>query len=798
MLHMGPDMVAIIKFWGAVFIVGAAAFPLTRLFFGQWFDRGYLLSKALGILLVSYTVWFLGSMHLAQFTLPVIYGAIALVFAAGILANRKYGVYRKGNESDATRQELYRTVISEEIFFFCAFLFWSLVKGHEPSIHGLEKFMDYGFARTILNTTFLPPPDLWFAGGTINYYYFGHYVMAMLTRLSGLSLTYAFNLMLSMLFAFTFTMSYAIAVQLAVSGFRRSRENHQLGHAGWRITVIGILAAFLTSLSGNMQTLYAFTRGYTGEDVKPFWELFWSPGEFLSKLPEGLQTYWYANATRFIPFTIHEFPGYSFVVSDIHGHVLSLPFVLLALAMLVQIFAVRKNPFRLDSDTVPWQYGLLYGLLLAVLFMTNALDGPMYLGLFLFVFAAVNIRNLTKTGVWRSWGRQLLPLLAAGPLVWPFLTHFTSFVTGLAVNCPPAGLAEKKVGLFIFETVDKCQHSPLWMMWILWGFFIFTGILLFYPWVRGLWRDGRGVGKHDATAGNPTNPKVNAPAAVQHPVELLLLLFFTYSVLLIIFPEFFYFKDIYPAHFRSNTMFKLGYQAFIMFSIIAAYSIGKFMLFPDTDNKTAKRRFSPARIVIMLLIAPQLFLVSIYPFFSVRSYFDSLKTWHGINGFTWFKEQYPDDAAGITWLESQIGPRVAKATANGDCYIFQDGRFIPRQLCGAGLPVVAEADGDSYTDYARVSAYSGIPTVIGWPVHEWLWRGSYDVVAPLREDVRVIYEETDETKTMEAIRKHNVTHIFVGVLEREKFTALNEEKLNRIGKPVFSQGQTTVYEVSLE
>src|SRR3989304_5981669 len=100
---------------------------------------------------------------------------------------------------------------------------------------------------------------------------------------------------------------------------------------------------FPVASAGNFQTVYAFTRGYTGDDVQPLWTLLWGWGEFWSRLREGMERYWYANATRFIPFTIHEFPSYSFVVSDIHGHVLSIPFVLLAIGLLITLFCQSRQ-----------------------------------------------------------------------------------------------------------------------------------------------------------------------------------------------------------------------------------------------------------------------------------------------------------------------------------------------------------------------------------------------------------------------------------------------------------------------
>lgn len=690
------DLLVVFQWWGTLFLVGAAAYPLTKRLFSGWFDHGYFFSKAVGMATVTYIVYLLGVLHIAPFVQLTVWIAVGMVFAIGVTVNKG----DKGNKG-------YKGIIIEELFFFAALLFWSWVKAHEPSIRGLEKFMDFGFTKSILDSKFFPAPDMWYAGGTINYYYFGHTVMAVLTRLSGIDLTYTFNLMLASIFAFTFTMSFSIGVQLL--RIRHIRPIGRIGQIGG-----GILTAFLVTLAGNMQTLYAFTQGYDGEHVEPFWKFLWPIGDFISRLPDGLNRYWYPNATRFIPYTIHEFPSYSFVVSDVHGHVLSIPFVLLAIALLIKMWGDKGN----KGD---WGRWIFYGFLCSVLLMTNALDGPIYLGLFLIILVMHNaqfkIFNWEKVAIIAGGVISI-----AGAVSLPFLLYFKSFVSGVAVNCPPASLADTKIGPILFEGVEKCQHSPLWMMWLLWGFFIYCGI-----WLLGGIKGIKGV-------------KWN---------EKLLSIFFVFSLLLIIFPEFFYFKDIYPMHFRSNTMFKLGYQAFIMFSIVSGYAIVKLL-----RNK-----------IFLLLLIPQLLLVSIYPIFSVRSYFNSLKTYESIGGTGWIARQYPDDWAGINWLN---------ANASG---------------------VIVEADGDSYTDYNRVSAFTGLPTIVGWSVHEWLWRGSYDIVAPRKEEVRRIYESTDINETKQILAKYHVGYIFVGTLERQKFTSLQEWKFGELGKPVFTSGETVIYEV---
>jgi len=715
------DLFIVLQWWSVLFLVGACAFPLTKRLFPTWFDRGYFFAKAVGFAVVSYIIYILGTLHIAPFTQQTVFFVMGIVFFVGI-APVFFHSSKQAIIQNKKRLLYWANVIGmEELCFFFLLLLWSWVKAHEPSIRGLEKFMDYGFMQSILNTQYFPAMDMWWAGGYINYYYFGHLVTAVLTKVSGISLAYTFNLMLATLFALTATMSFSIGVQI----IRLKKV------ASWFIAIVsGVLTSFLVTLAGNMQTLYAFTKGYTGEDVKPFWTLLWSFSEFLSRVGEGMQMYWYANATRFIPFTIHEFPSYSFVVSDVHGHVLSLPFVLLAIALLLYMFT--SEVIKRISHMV------FYGFLLGVLLMTNALDGPIYGLLFAvgwFVFMILPNRKKWKT----QWWSLIYPVgyvaLVALATALPFLFYFNSFATGIGVNCPPAFLADSKIGPFIFEEVEKCQRSPLWMMWLLWGFFWFSGAWLF---VKKLWK------KDDQNS----------------PIQRTLKVFYIVGIALIIFPEFLYVKDIYPAHFRSNTMFKLGYQAFIWWSVISGFVITHVVFFMKDKSQRI------LRAVIIFLFVPQVFLVSIFPIFSIRSYFGELKKYEGIYGLGWLEKELPDSSAAIEWLNSQSKDAV-----------------------------IVEAAGDSYTDYNHISSFTGLPTITGWAVHQWLWRGSYDIVSPRQEDVRMIYESTDVQDVRLILEKYHVRYIIVGKQEREKYANLQEEKFLQLGRVAFQSGTTTVYEV---
>ena len=96
--------------------------------------------------------------------------------------------------------------------------------------------------------------------------------------------------------------------------------------------------------------------------------------------------------------------------------------------------------------------------------------------------------------------------------------------------------------------------------------------------------------------------------------------------------------------------------------------------------------------------------------------------------------------------------------------------------------------GDSYTDFNAVSAFSGVPTVMGWRVHEWLWRGSYEPVGKRDEEVRRFYEEGGSAEVTAFVKKYDLSWVVISGREREKYKNLDERKIKALGKVVFSEG----------
>jgi len=681
----------IFSWWFIIFVLGFINFPLTWWFFRKFFDLGYIFSKILGILLLSYLIWLIGSLRILPFSTITLWLVIILLTLVNLLLARKYK-----REFLRDLNHLKKIIIFEEILFFITLTFWSLIRGFQPDINGLEKFMDFGFINSILRSDYFPPADMWLSGKTINYYYFGHLVAAVLTKLSGIKSAITYNLMLATIFGFSFVGSFSLAANLV------NQLKTKLIKISWRTIIIaGLLSALLFTLGGNLHTVA--------------WHLI--PG-----LQKESSFYWYPDATRFIGYnpptedkTIHEFPIYSFVVSDLHGHVSDIPFVLLLLGLLLSFlisFQGRKT-YLLSLVS----YLSLLALTLGAMYMTNSWDFPIYLlitGLVIFYFNYLKSRWKTETFLNTAIYSLVIFFLA---LIFslPFHFHFQQIAQGIAfVN----------------------GHSFWWQLLVLWG----------YQWVFCL-----SFVIFLALKKKITNSRLLIP-------DIYILILILVATLLIIIPEIIYVKDIYiPSFHRANTMFKLVYQSFMIYALVSGYIIARVLI-------NIKKR-----AIKLFLVSCFLFLVScplIYPHFAIKGYYGDLKNFRGLDGLTFLQQRYPEDFETLGWLEKNI----------------------------QGQPTILEAVGDSYTEYNRLSMASGLPTVEGWLVHEWLWRGSFDEPGKRAADVQKIYESKNLEETKQLVSKYKINYIYVGGMERQKYQ-VSEEKFEDLGEIVFQSGNSKLYQL---
>jgi YYY domain-containing protein len=883
-------MLSFLSWYLVVSLLGWLSFPLAYRLFPALTDRGYCLSRVLGLLVWGYLFWMLTSLGFIQNNASgLVLTLLALAALSAISLLRKND---GGREFDirpliSWLKSNRRLILGVEILFFAAFAIWSFVRASNPEIVGTEKPMELAFINAVMRSPTFPPHDPWLSGYAISYYYFGYVITAMLAEVTGVLGSVAFNLMLALVFALSAVSAYGVLYNLLSVWKRKSagrRTNPQSppltctapnavrcrfrsGDAS-QSSIVNRKFAFLgpffllivSNFEGFLEVLHRlglfwdFKTG--GLATSAFWK--WLDIKDLSQppvLPLGWipeRFWWWWRASRVVQdFSltgtwneiIDEFPFFSYLLGDLHPHVLAMPFDLLAIAVALNLFlggwkgVTNLFGLRLHIDLPGF---LFSALLLGGLAFLNTWD-------ILFGFAliaGVYLLERVRQGGW-NWNRLLEVVIFALPigvlailLYLPFYAGFSSQASGILPNLeyPTRG-----VHLWIFfgglflpvfaflAYLWRGEKRPVrWMQAIglaaglvaaLWAFswllaglaqlrdpafvkqylggeggisaalffslatlrrFTYAGglltmlaliaaaLALLLPAIR--METSR---EKDVTVA----PGKDARLGEMSPVVFILFLTLIGSVL-ILAPEFVFLHDQFGN--RMNTIFKFYYQAWLLLSLAAAFGVAALLQVLKGNRKTLYR-FGLAVVLLMVLVYPLLSLPNKTTDFQIPDFNKSLdqarlakdpsplasaaRVW-SLDGGGLFYGPYPDDAAAVVWLRSAPD----------------------------GVLVEATKPDASYSDYAHISTYSGLPTVLGWPMHEGQWRGGYEPQGTRQDDIARLYQTRNWEEAKAVLDQYNIRYVYVGTLERSTYRVY-EAKFQSHLRQVFKQGDVVIYEV---
>lgn len=734
------DTWTFLTWWLMALLMGMIAMPVSGQLFRSFEDKGWLFSKVLAIAVTGFLTWFLVAGKVLKFTNASCIG-VSVICGVGCII-LLYRQTQKGIECyPAGKMKL---IIREELLLLLVFLLWTYLVGFRPQAYGTEKFMDYGFMQAMMRSDVLPAKDIWYSQGTINYYYGGQYFAVFLTRLTGSRVEVTYNLMRTFVAAMAFVLPFSLIRQML--GDRIKTKN--TGRNKYFPTVAGVTAGVAVSIAGNgyfivyrcLLPLINKLRGITTE-----------------------VSYWFPNATRYIGYrpvnendkTISEFPSYSFILGDLHAHVVNVMFVLLVIGLL---YAWMKETLRKDrreltermkaeqGDTseqlrsdVSWKKHLLsphlilVSILLGMFQWSNYWDFVIY---FVVTGAVVLFANIIQlkgkaVKVIKITFLQAVEVIVISYLVvLPFTIKFETMVQGVA-------LAQ--------------YHSMLYQLAVIWGLPVMITLLLIITVLTEVLKKKEKTSFHRFLAG------IAIP-------DLFAVLAGLCAIGLVFLPEVVYVRDIYEQGYaRANTMFKLTYQAYILFGLVMGYAIYRLLL------------ISRQKVLQILAGLGLLLLIWTVGYFgdAVYSWFGEVwnpSEYQGLDAEGYLETDFSEDAQAIYWLKDNV----------------------------EGSPVVLEANGDSYTGYERVSASTGLPTVLGWYVHEQLWRNDVEDLNQKSADIQNIYTWNSEELVRNLLEYYDVSYIFVGSKEKEKYgDALNNTVLKSMGTVAFEDEETGTYIVAV-
>ena len=796
-------MADVLIWWLLIELMGLAVLPIAFRFFKQLADRGYAFIKPLGLILIGYLFWILTILGFLTNTRGTIAAVGVIVAGASWLWIRRDSA--KDSLGDWARENT-STLVVTELVFTIAFLAWAGVRAYMPDITATEKPMELAFLNGVLQSEHFPPRDPWLAGYAISYYYFGYVIVGMLTMLSGIPSNITFNLAIASWFALAATGAFGLAYNLIKSN---SKPLISTGYA----LCFSLFAPIFLVVIGNLEGLFESLRA-KGIGTPEFWN--WLDVKGLAQAsPSGSfvpsDNWWWWRASRVIhdvalgqtQEVIDEFPQFSFLLGDMHPHVLALPFVLLALAVALNL--IRNSQFDIQdaSHSVrigDFEFGILNSeffllpLILGGLFFLNSWDILPYGFILVAAFAIARYRrnDTWDMDAWRDLG-IFVALLGVSSLIFylPFYVGFQSQAGGIL----PTLLVKTRLhhyllmfGLFIFliggwvaRLIYEQREMSVrdWIARALPFALVFAAIPLVIELFALVIIIASPALQDQARAAFPAasdNLILSVLAAFFMPLindpwlSLLLIVLLTALVtlirvlkpdasttfvLLISFTglvltfgvEFAYLRDQFWT--RMNTVFKFYFQTWTLVSIAATYAL--FYLSRVLNRVT--------RVVWLGGFAVLLGASMIYPVFAIPSRADGFAGSPSLDGTIWIRTINPGDYFAITWLNTNA-PRGAR---------------------------IVEAVGDAYSYGNRISSATGLPTILGWFNHENQWRGNTklfkDDAAGIDRaaDVQRIYQTLDPQETLTLLAKYDIKFVVVGGEERAKY-GLTKSQIDKFGR----------------
>lgn len=740
-------MLQALGFLAVVEVIGLAAAPLAGLALGRLPGSGLGFAKPFGLLLVGWLAWMTASLGIAPYSPGLVAAAIAAVAVAGALAAlRQRELARRLEDAPPPRGRFARWRRGR----LAARALAPADPVRRPLFLGAEAVFVAGFAVTALLVSFAP--DVWNTEKPMDMAFMAaidatdsfppadpwmagedlnyYYLGHLLSGLPWQLLGGDPSRAYNLALAVLFGLSAASVFTLGGTLWAAARLAGRGGPVGAGLTAVG-LCLVLGNLAGAQAWLDA-------EDPPRDYDWF--------------------GPSRVVQDAITEFPWFSFTLGDLHAHVLAIPFTFLGLAFALQV--LLSGP----RGDVVWRAvaeALAAGLAVGMLWALNSWSYPVVAGLLVLAVAAwardpASAGRRAYAAVWTA-----LVLLAGVVLLLPFWLSFDPAAGGIALVRERSSFTE-----LAGDTV------------LMYGVLLWAAVAAYASRVLAAERPARvavwgGVGL--VFAGSLLAPVdlagvvvlLAALAAALHALlfarlaapERFLWLLLAGGVTCVLIPELVYVRDAFDNGplYRMNTVFKLSYQAWLLLAVAAACAL------PWAGLWLPRRAWAPWAVVAVVLVLLGL----VYPYAGTYARHDGFSRPPTLDGLGWLRERAPGDVAAIHWL---------------------------REHAPSGA-VVLEAVGDDYSAFghARISTFTGRPTVMGWEGHELQWEHD---PAGRRGDVERLYRTASVAEARTLLSRYRVRYVVVGPIERADHGDSGLAKWDRLGHKAFDRDGTAVWDLT--
>lgn len=798
-------------------VASFAALPLTTRLFSRLPDHGYGLSKVMGLLALGLPIWLLVSTGIVTFDRQVIWLWMIVLVAIGVVS----AMWRWRAIVDAWQQNWHRW-IAAEVVFLSVFMLVVALRYMNPDLwhpwRGGEKPMELAYLTAITRSTVLPPYDPWFAGGYLNYYYFGWFLLAVPIKALGMPPDLAFNLGVA-----TFAALAAVVVFTTVSNMAAWART-QRSRAGNPITA-GLLGVLFFLVVGNFdavrqivvkfRSINSWTFGDGVAVIDPVVETLGGMWNWMVGTPLPPFDWWAPSRVNEGALDVTEFPAWSVLFGDLHPHFMGMAFFGLVLVSAFTLVIAIQTGDRRRS----WALAATIGALTGVVRMVHTWDLPVVvlIGVGAAAIGWLRAPYPTRSRVLGVVGQLAVMGFAHLVVTGPYRADSETFDAGFVrsePNIPTSNLDDFVAhwalflviaAAYFFVRVRQLRNSDIsessrsigrvaiealarswWRLALVAGLGLFVVLHVLIGSVAA-WCAAAAVGFWWLVH----RERFADRAAFAH---LAVAAFFALGFSVLGGVEIFRFEQDID---RLNTVFKFWLQVWHLFAVAAAFAAW-WLLRSATwaiEERREKYRFAVGpgigRAVLRVSLAMLIICGLVFPIFAPRARladrFDTT-TAFSLEGYRWLtpgrelsvldpgeidhRIDPADDAAMIDWLRSEV----------------------------SGSPTVVEAvGGREYQWHSRVTVMTGLPAVLGWRWHQEQQRTGYAAQVNQRKaDITRFFTDADPEWAQQFLRTYDVTFVIVGSVERAQSTpeALRMFERAPFLDVAFDDGQATVYRVA--
>jgi YYY domain-containing protein len=798
-------------------LMAVVGFPITFVLAKRLPDCGWGLSRTLSLLLLGYGSWILASVRLVPFSrIQILIVFLALSAVSGWL-------YRRNREEMTARvKECWKWMLGAEFVYLGLYIVYLVIRMYNPDVYWGEKPMDLSFLASTYRSHWFPPLDPWYGGHTVNYYYLGHTLLAIVGKFLNLPVGHLYNLAIALIPALTGAAAFSIILTVC-------RRAWAAIVGAWLLTLGGSLwtAALwihnhipnarqhfnLNNDAQHVDYIQTLSKEWLFQSISTYWHAL---KNFCALLFSGVIYYngpqmreggfdnaffWRAGHDVIKGTAANEFPAWTFLFADLHAHMIVIPFTLLFIGLAFSLLKMDRC-----ERVVKWVLLTALALCLGAVTCINTWDLPTCAGLLLMVL------------LWRWWH-----LDRQDPLGRTDIERSAIFSVGGFVSSVLMPMALVVIGAFsLYAPFHTNFHSRVEVgtgaVMRSWGsntsplqFFMFFGVMLFFVFwylIARLCNPRPHENKHSnmrkvlirfitiailLLAGIIASRHFMDPAVrlalkqshnLPHNVTL------DYRLLVFLLP----FALWAAWHFlASRKRSEAGAALLCMMGLGLAAGVEFFYIkegwgFPGHRYNTvfkfyiqiwiylslaagaalglmarhcvAQKRASNILARIFLPIHKWVLSIGLFLLLPLTLIFPVVGTYSVTKsgGARCTKGDIPS-LDGLSWFRKQ-NPEDYNAMKWLQCNI-------------KGQPMVLEAVGEQYDhSTSHISTQTGLPTIVGWIHHvkERVDSRTHTEIDRTRpNDIRTIYKSNDKRKVMNMLHKYNVQYIFVGARERRLY-----------------------------